>query len=166
MKIKETEPGSIADEIGLSPGDEILSINGNRIQDTIDYQFYIYESEVTVGAKLNGEISELDIEKDPEEDEVYLPPNKRKQLLALYKQSGVIAVLAGHTHRTIINNYEGIQLVNGETTSMNFDKRPLGFRLWTVASPKSAKHEFVPLKPKDVGQKTKADAGDAAEKAQ
>jgi predicted phosphodiesterase len=85
--------------------------------------------------------------KDPDEKDNYynLPRGVRKELLALYKECGVIAVLAGHTHKTLINNYQGIQLVNGETTSKNFDKGALGFRLWSVASPTSVKHAFVPL---------------------
>ena len=92
--------------------------------------------------------------KSPGESDSYfnVPLNKRKELLALYRQCGVLAVLAGHTHRTIVNNYEGIQLVNGESTSKNFDKRPLGLRLWKVASPASVKHEFVALKPRDAKQ--------------
>jgi len=97
--------------------------------------------------------------KNPEEKELYynLPLDKRKELLTLYEECGVVAVLAGHTHRTIINSYKGIQLVNGEATSKNFDKRPLGFRLWNVASPTAVKHEFVPLKPKEPEPDAKSD---------
>ena len=86
--------------------------------------------------------------KTPDEKDNYynLPLEKRKELLALYKESGVVAVIAGHTHKTLINDYQGIQLVNGEGTSKNFDKKPFGFRLWTVTSPRDIKHEFVPLK--------------------
>ena len=50
--------------------------------------------------------------------------------------------------------------MNGEVTSKSFDRRPLGFRLWTVESLTSAKHEFIPLtkqyehlKPKPVKKK-------------
>lgn len=87
---------------------------------------------------------------NPQEQDSYynLQLNKRTELLKLYKQCGVIAVLAGHTHQTIINNYMGIQLVNGEGTSRNFDNRPFGFRLWQVAAPTSITPEFIPLKTK------------------
>jgi predicted phosphodiesterase len=74
-----------------------------------------------------------------------LPQTKRKALLDLFEEKGVVAVLAGHTHRLIINEYKGIQLINGETTSSNFDKRPFGFRLWHVTGERPFKHEFVPL---------------------
>jgi len=74
-----------------------------------------------------------------------LPPAKRTELLDLFERRGVVAVLGGHAHRLIINDHKGIQLVNGETTSKNFDKRPLGFRLWHVADPRPFRHESVSL---------------------
>lgn len=76
-----------------------------------------------------------------------LPVAKRGELLALYKDSGVVAVLGGHKHELVINDYNGIQLVNSEATSRNTDGRPLGLRLWHVDSPTSITHEFVPLAP-------------------
>ncbi|MFW6114536.1 MAG: metallophosphoesterase [bacterium] len=83
----------------------------------------------------------------PDEEEKYmnLPKVKRKELLNLFEARGVIAVLGGHTHRLTMNQYKGIQLVNGETTSKNFDKRPLGFRIWSVTDEPPFKHKLVPL---------------------
>lgn len=83
----------------------------------------------------------------PDETEEYmnLPPAKRQELLSLFEQGGVVAVLGGHTHRVLINEYHGMQLVNGETTSSNFDKRPFGFRLWHVQGERPFRHEFIPL---------------------
>lgn len=98
--------------------------------------------------------------RSPEEGEHHsnFPLATRKELLALYKECGVIAVLAGHAHKRMINEYQGIQLVNGETTSVNVDKRPLGFRRWRVTSPKSVRHVFVPLKPDGAEQGAAPDA--------
>jgi serine/threonine-protein phosphatase CPPED1 len=83
---------------------------------------------------------------DSEEKEVYsnFPPGKRKELLELLGQYHVAAYLSGHSHTLIINDYKGIKLVSGETTSNNFDKRPLGFRLWNV-SPDSISHRFISI---------------------
>jgi 3',5'-cyclic AMP phosphodiesterase CpdA len=85
--------------------------------------------------------------KTPEEDEEYmnLPQSKRHELLELYQQNGVVAVLGGHTHRLLVNSFQGVPLVNGETTSRNFDQRPFGFRHWHVAESGALTHEFVPL---------------------
>jgi len=85
--------------------------------------------------------------KEPDEKDGYynIPLEKRKEMLTLFEGYGVVAMLGGHTHRTIINDNKGIQLVNAETTSKNFDDRPLGFRVWSVADQKPPKHEFVPL---------------------
>ena len=80
-----------------------------------------------------------------EEYSLSLSVTDKNELFALLETSGVVAVLSGHTHTLIIDNYKGIQLVTGETTGRNADGRPLGFRLWHVDSPTSITHEFVPL---------------------
>jgi 3',5'-cyclic AMP phosphodiesterase CpdA len=91
--------------------------------------------------------------ENPDEPEEYmnLPIDKRRELLSLYEQSGVVAVLGGHTHRLIINDYKGIQLVNAETTSKNFDQRPMGFRLWHISETGEARHEFITVSKEAVG---------------
>lgn len=85
--------------------------------------------------------------KQVDEKEVYsnLPLPKRTEILSLCEENGVVAFLAGHTHRQITNEYRGIQMVNGETTSKNFDKRPMGFRLWTVSAGRELEHRFIEL---------------------
>jgi len=91
-----------------------------------------------------------------DEKEAYfnIPIERRKKLLDLFLQQGVVAMLTGHTHRVCDNKYRGIILFGGETTSKNFDKRPLGFRLWEVDAPDSIRHRFIPLEVqrKAVGQ--------------
>jgi serine/threonine-protein phosphatase CPPED1 len=82
---------------------------------------------------------------EPEDPDYNLSKAKRKELLALMVDFGVVAVLGGHTQETVINNYKGIQLVNTGSATKNDDNSPPGFRLWRVQSPKSIKHEFVPL---------------------
>ena len=84
--------------------------------------------------------------EDPGEEEGYfsIAPEKRKEILQLFTENKVRAYLSGHTHKLVINQYKDIQLVSVETTSKNFDKRPFGYRVWTV-SEDGAKHVFVPL---------------------
>ena len=68
-RIKEIEAGSIADELGLEPGDRLLAINDNEIEDVFDYHYYVNDEElVLLVEKPDGEQWELEIEKDYEED--------------------------------------------------------------------------------------------------
>lgn len=67
--IKEVEAGSIAEELEVAPGDELLSINGKEIKDVLDYHFLLKEEALTVLIrKPDGEEWELEIEKDYDED--------------------------------------------------------------------------------------------------
>lgn len=88
----------------------------------------------------------LYVEFPEEEEEHYfnIPLVKRRSILELFKKNNVVAYLTGHTHKLVINNYENIQLVSGETTSKNFDSRPMGFRLWQVSSD-TIRHDFISL---------------------
>jgi len=88
----------------------------------------------------------LFVNKPDEDDEYFnLPPQTRKRLLNLFEKRNVVAVLGGHTHTLVINDYKGIQLVNAETTSKNFDGRALGFRLWHIGPERPFKHDFIQL---------------------
>lgn len=61
---------SIAEELGIEKGDEILSVDGNKMLDMIDYNFYMKSELVTVELKKanSGEFEEIEIEKDYDED--------------------------------------------------------------------------------------------------
>ena len=60
---------SIAQELDIGKGDEILSIDGNKMTDMIDYNFYMKSELVTIELKRkSGEIEEIEIEKDFDED--------------------------------------------------------------------------------------------------
>lgn len=67
--IKEVIEGSIAEECGMEPGDAILKINGEEVQDILDYRYMVQEEElvITVLSK-QGEEVEVEIEKDFDED--------------------------------------------------------------------------------------------------
>lgn len=60
--------GSIAWEMGIEPGDRLLSIDGNEIEDIFDYQYYSESEElILLIEKENGEQWELEIEKEEDE---------------------------------------------------------------------------------------------------
>ena len=63
--IKYVEKGSIAEELGLEPGDTLLEINNTEIKDVLDYRFLINDEFITLKIQTKqGEVAEVDIEKD------------------------------------------------------------------------------------------------------
>lgn len=67
--IKTVESGSIAEELELEPGDILLSINSEEIEDIFDYRFIIKDEYLEVAIrKKNGEEWILEIDKEFDED--------------------------------------------------------------------------------------------------
>ncbi len=68
IHITKVEPGSIADELGIKPGDELLCMNGEPIHDELDVKFHMPGENLELELYLSGEHTLLDIEKDHEEE--------------------------------------------------------------------------------------------------
>ena len=67
-KIMAVTPGSIAEELELEPGDVLLTIDGEELEDIFDYDYMTdAESFVMVVRKANGEEWELEIESGGED---------------------------------------------------------------------------------------------------
>ena len=67
--VSSVEDGSIAEELEIEAGDELLSIDGQKMLDMIDYGFYCKSELLTLEIKkTNGEIEEIELEKDYDED--------------------------------------------------------------------------------------------------
>lgn len=67
--VKTIEPGSIAEEMEIEPGDILMQINGQEIEDIFDYQYLIQDEYIEVLVqKPDGEEWLLEIEKDEQED--------------------------------------------------------------------------------------------------
>ncbi len=82
VTVKSVMRGSIAYRAGFMPGDIILSINGNNINDVLDYRFYLSECEIEVKVHRGPDILTLHIEKDEYDDigldfETFLMDEKR-----------------------------------------------------------------------------------------
>ena len=68
-KISGVIEGSIAEELELLEGDELLSIDGVCPQDMIDYNYLCKNELITIEIKKsNGEIEEIELENDYDED--------------------------------------------------------------------------------------------------
>ncbi len=58
------EPGSIAEECGIIPGDVLLSIGGHRLRDIIDYRFLVAAPELALVFRRGDEEHQVEVEKD------------------------------------------------------------------------------------------------------
>lgn len=68
-KIKTIIPGSIGDELELEPGDRVLAVNDQQIEDVFDYHYLINDEYIELAVlKRDGEEWVFEIEKDAEED--------------------------------------------------------------------------------------------------
>ena len=67
--IKDVIENSIADQLEIKSGDYLLSIDGNEIKDIFDYHLLSESEELTLEIEASdGEIWEIDIEKDEDQD--------------------------------------------------------------------------------------------------
>ncbi|MBE7034740.1 MAG: DUF512 domain-containing protein [Ruminococcaceae bacterium] len=61
--------GSIAEELGIEPGDTVCTVNGRRIADFLDYQFLTASENILLTIqKPDGQMLEFDIENEDMED--------------------------------------------------------------------------------------------------
>jgi Fe-S oxidoreductase, related to NifB/MoaA family len=67
--IIEVKKGSLADELGIEPGDLLKKINNQPVKDIIDYKYLVADENITLEIiKQNGDIWEFEVEKDFSED--------------------------------------------------------------------------------------------------
>ncbi|ABI47890.1 possible Fe-S oxidoreductase [Synechococcus sp. CC9311] len=66
--VASVEPGSIGEDLGFEPGDQLLSINGVRPRDLIDYRYLIVEEELHLEiCDAAGQLHQVDLEKDEDD---------------------------------------------------------------------------------------------------
>lgn len=67
VRIRSVEPGSIAESLGWAPGDQILAVNGESVEDELDLRFKAAEEALDLTVRLGGTLAEQAVEKDPDE---------------------------------------------------------------------------------------------------
>ena len=66
--ISKVLPNGLGEEVGIEVGDILLTINGEEIKDILDYKFLMADEYINIEIqKTDGEIWEIEIEKDYEE---------------------------------------------------------------------------------------------------
>jgi putative radical SAM enzyme (TIGR03279 family) len=64
VRVSRIHPGGIAEEIGLQPGTELLTINGRDLNDFLDWEFLGADDELVIDARLpNGDPVIYEIER-------------------------------------------------------------------------------------------------------
>lgn len=66
--ITGVERGSRAYRAGIEVGDKLLTINGNKINDVLDYRFYLSDTRLEIVIERNGEINDTVIRKGEHDD--------------------------------------------------------------------------------------------------
>ena len=63
IRIEQVDAGSEAEALGLAPGDELLSVDGNELNDTLDYDFYTDSKSFHLKARVADGIREWDVQR-------------------------------------------------------------------------------------------------------
>ena len=64
IKIDRVDAGSEAEALGLAGGDELLSVDGNELNDTLDYDFYTDSKSFHLKARVADGIREWDVRRE------------------------------------------------------------------------------------------------------
>ncbi|HEX8386967.1 MAG TPA: DUF512 domain-containing protein, partial [Rubricoccaceae bacterium] len=67
VRISAVDPGSIADRLGWAPGDQVLAVNGEAVEDELDFRFKTTEEALTLRVRRGGRMEEQTVEKEPDE---------------------------------------------------------------------------------------------------
>jgi NifB/MoaA-like Fe-S oxidoreductase len=66
--VASVEPGSIAAELGLAPGDVVVAVGEQRLRDVIDYRFAMAGEQIELLVRRGDDETIYEIEKDADED--------------------------------------------------------------------------------------------------
>ena len=67
-KVLNIIQGSPCDGLGISPGDYLISVNGEPVEDIFDYQYLTLDEELDLGLERDGSRFTVHITKDADED--------------------------------------------------------------------------------------------------
>lgn len=66
VRIASVDPGSLAERLALAPGDVLLAVNGEPVEDELDVRFKATEARVTLRVRQGGVLREHTVRKAPD----------------------------------------------------------------------------------------------------
>lgn len=66
VRISSVDPGSLAAGLGWAPGDQVLAVNGEPVEDELDFRFKTSEEVLSLKVRKGGTVSEDAVEKEPD----------------------------------------------------------------------------------------------------
>jgi putative radical SAM enzyme (TIGR03279 family) len=66
-EVQHVAPGSLAEEIGIEPGDRVVKVNNQPLRDILDFQFLAAEEEVILEIERAGNLHICEVERDLDE---------------------------------------------------------------------------------------------------
>ena len=67
VRISSVSPGSLAATLGWAPGDQILAVNDEPVEDELDFRFKTSEETLRLKVRKGGSLVEESIEKDADQ---------------------------------------------------------------------------------------------------
>jgi putative radical SAM enzyme (TIGR03279 family) len=66
-EVQHVAPGSLAEEIGIEPGDRVVKVNNQPLRDILDFQYLAADEEVILEIERAGELHICEVERDLDE---------------------------------------------------------------------------------------------------
>ena len=63
VRVQKVDKGSVAERLGIQAGTVLLSVDGNELNDMLDYQFYTSSTSFMLAASIRGRLEYLHVEK-------------------------------------------------------------------------------------------------------
>ncbi len=67
VRIASVDPGSIAARLGWAAGDQVLAVNGEAVEDELDFRFKTTEERLVLRVRRGGRMEEQTVSKEPDE---------------------------------------------------------------------------------------------------
>ena len=67
VRVAAVHPGSLAEQLGWAPGDQVLAVNGEAVEDELDFRFKTSDEALRLRVRKGGRLAEDAVEKEPDE---------------------------------------------------------------------------------------------------